>query len=127
MSPTRPLTACSFPGCPDLVKPGNGGRCEKHRKQANRQRNRDYDKQRGTAHERGYTAQWQRYRAMFLRANPLCVGCEGRVTEATVVDHIIPHKGDRELFWAPTNHQALCKRCHDRKTAKEDGGFGRGR
>jgi 5-methylcytosine-specific restriction protein A len=34
-----------------------------------------------------------------------------------VVDHIKPHKGDRGLFWELANHQALCKRCHDRKTA----------
>ncbi|WP_315974057.1 HNH endonuclease signature motif containing protein [Paenibacillus melissococcoides] len=43
-----------------------------------------------------------------------------------VVDHIKPHKGDYNLFWDPENHQPMNKRCHDRKTAKEDGGFGHG-
>jgi 5-methylcytosine-specific restriction protein A len=28
------------------------------------------------------------------------------------------------LFWNETNWQPLCKECHDRKTATEDGGFG---
>jgi 5-methylcytosine-specific restriction protein A len=28
------------------------------------------------------------------------------------------------LFLDPANHQSLCKRCHDRKTRLEDGGFG---
>jgi 5-methylcytosine-specific restriction protein A len=42
------------------------------------------------------------------------------------VDHIIPHKGNKGLFWTRFNHQALCKSCHDRKTATEDGGFGHG-
>jgi prophage lambdaSa04, HNH endonuclease family protein len=28
------------------------------------------------------------------------------------------------LFWDKTNWQAMSKRCHDRKTAREDGGFG---
>ncbi|WP_390622926.1 HNH endonuclease [Ralstonia syzygii] len=42
---------------------------------------------------------------------------------ATVVDHIVPHKGDQHLFWRRSNWQALCKACHDRKTAREDGGF----
>ncbi|WP_304879789.1 HNH endonuclease [uncultured Parasutterella sp.] len=28
------------------------------------------------------------------------------------------------MFWDESNWQALCKRCHDRKTAAEDGGFG---
>jgi 5-methylcytosine-specific restriction protein A len=38
---------------------------------------------------------------------------------AYVVDHIIPHKGNQELFWAEWNWQPLTKRGHDRKTAKE--------
>jgi predicted kinase len=46
------------------------------------------------------------------------------ITAGEVVDHIIPHKGDYELFWDEGNWQTLCKRCHDVKTATEDGGFG---
>ncbi len=44
---------------------------------------------------------------------------------ATVVDHIVPHKGDQQLFWDTRNWQSMSKPCHDKKTAKEDGGFGR--
>lgn len=44
---------------------------------------------------------------------------------ATVVDHKIPHKGDMRLFWDRNNWQAMAKVCHDRKTAQEDGAFGR--
>jgi 5-methylcytosine-specific restriction protein A len=40
-----------------------------------------------------------------------------------VCDHIIPHRGDQNLFWAEWNLQALSKRQHDTKTATEDGGF----
>ncbi|WP_338080605.1 HNH endonuclease signature motif containing protein [Cohnella luojiensis] len=50
----------------------------------------------------------------------------GRVVAATVVDHIKPHKGNKILFWDKNNWQPLCKQHHDRKTAIEDGGFGRG-
>lgn len=32
---------------------------------------------------------------------------------ATVVDHIIPHKGDLTLFLDPENLQSSCKPCHD--------------
>lgn len=76
---------------------------------------------------RPYNARWQKARATWLRAHPLCAACEtaGRVTAATVVDHIVPHKGDSALFWDTCNWQPLCKRCHDRKTSTEDGGFGR--
>jgi 5-methylcytosine-specific restriction protein A len=79
---------------------------------------------RGNASERGYDWRWQKYRIGFLKNNPLCVRCmrDQLVTPATIVDHITPHRGNEELFWNQTNHQALCKRCHDRKTATEDGG-----
>lgn len=40
-----------------------------------------------------------------------------------VVDHIIPHRGDMELFWATWNWQCVTKAAHDEKTAKFDGGF----
>jgi 5-methylcytosine-specific restriction endonuclease McrA len=30
-----------------------------------------------------------------------------------VGDHRQPHRGDRGLFFDPTNVQCLCKRCHD--------------
>ncbi len=85
------------------------------------------DKQRGTASERGYNHRWRKARNNFLLVNPLCVRCldDDRTTEANVVDHIIPHKGDNDLFWDGKNWQALCKKCHDLKTATEDGGFGR--
>lgn len=78
---------------------------------------------------RGYGYRWQQYRKQFLSVHPLCVQCQvdGRVTGATVVDHITPHKGNQTLFWGPSNHQSLCKPCHDRKTAAEDGGFGNAR
>jgi len=81
---------------------------------------------RGSAHSRGYGRRWRVSRAGFLRKNPLCVHCLliDRVVQATVVDHIIPHSGDMDLFWDRQNWQPLCASCHGRKTAGEDGGFG---
>lgn len=81
---------------------------------------------RPSASKRGYGARWRRYRKYFLTIHPLCVICkkQNMITSATVVDHIIPHKGDMKLFWDKTNHQGLCKCHHDTKTAREDGGFG---
>ena len=59
---------------------------------------------------------------MFLVKHPLCVECEkeGRYVRATVVDHIVPHRGDQTLFWDEDNWQSLCKRHHDTKTATSD-------
>ena len=71
-----------------------------------------------------YGARWRRSRELFLVEHPLCVYCQrqGRVAPATVVDHIVPHKGDLTLFWDRDNWQPLCKRCHDAVKAKEEHG-----
>ncbi|HBO0862562.1 HNH endonuclease [Pseudomonas aeruginosa] len=76
--------------------------------------------------QRGYGYRWQQARARYLAKHPLCRLCSdaGKVVEATEVDHIIPHRGDTELFWQESNWMALCKVCHSKKTATEDGGFG---
>lgn len=72
-----------------------------------------------------YGYRWQKARKVFLAEHPLCVYCQrlGRLSAATVVDHIKPHKGDLVLFWDPLNWQSLCKVCHDSaKRAEELGG-----
>lgn len=76
---------------------------------------------RPTAARRGYGHRWQVRSRAFLRANPVCVDCEreGRPSLATVVDHIIPHKGDWMLFWDEQgNWQALCAAHHGAKTRR---------
>jgi 5-methylcytosine-specific restriction protein A len=81
---------------------------------------------RGTASQRGYGSRWQRARAGYLLSHPYCAACEcdGKITLANVVDHIVPHRGDMALFWRAANWQPLCTTCHNRKTATQDGGFG---
>jgi 5-methylcytosine-specific restriction protein A len=76
-----------------------------------------------TTAERGYGGRWQRERLGFLARNVLCVYCErnGRICEATVVDHIEPHRGDQKLFWNQKNWQALCRECHDSINNAEEG------
>ena len=59
---------------------------------------------------------------------PLCALCDrrGRITAATVADHIEPHHGDPDAFWTG-KLQSLCKSCHDgAKQAEESGGYMRG-
>jgi 5-methylcytosine-specific restriction enzyme A len=111
--PYAPKHPCGYPGCTDLVEAGNG-RCERHRVQERQ----DLDRRRGSAAARGYGSKWRAARKEFLRQNPLCAKCcaLGILRAATVVDHVIPHKGDSKLFWLQSNWQPLCKRCHDRKT-----------
>jgi 5-methylcytosine-specific restriction protein A len=88
-------------------------------------RNREHDTRRSSARERGYNTRWEKARKTYLTRNPLCIMCqrEGRVTPATVVDHIIPHKGDAALFWDTENNwQPLCKPHHDRDKQREERG-----
>jgi 5-methylcytosine-specific restriction enzyme A len=120
--PTRPKRPCNYPGCPELVEAGERY-CPKHKKLISKQ----IDQRRGSSTQRGYNARWQRARKVFLQKNPLCVEClkEGNVTPATVVDHIVPHKGNYNLFWNESNWQSLCATHHNIKTAKENGGWGK--
>ena len=107
--PRTPRRPCRFPGCPNLCD--SGVYCREHRRYST-------DHVRGSADARGYNAEWRRDRKAFLQKHPLCEECrkDGRLTPATVVDHIIPHRGDRKLFWDENNWPPLCKDCHDRKT-----------
>lgn len=75
-----------------------------------------------SAYARGYTSTWSKASRQFLKEHPLCAVCGKPATET---DHIVPHKGNKELFWDVSNWQPLCHECHSRKTATEDGGFGR--
>lgn len=75
-----------------------------------------------SSRERGYTWKWQKARAAYLMENPICGRC-GK--GASVVDHITPHRGNDALFWDQSNWQSLCQKCHNIKTATEDGAFGR--
>ncbi|EEG10289.1 HNH endonuclease [Pseudogulbenkiania ferrooxidans] len=119
--PKAAPSPCRHRGCRVLVRDGSG-LCEAHRKQVQK----EADEKRGSSASRGYDSKWRRARESYLREHPLCVECRQRgfIEAATVVDHITPHKGDQKLFWSRSNWQSLCKPCHDRKTATEDGGFG---
>jgi 5-methylcytosine-specific restriction protein A len=46
------------------------------------------------------------------------------VRAASLVDHRRPHRGNLVLFWDNSNWQSMAKDCHDKKTARLDGGFG---
>jgi 5-methylcytosine-specific restriction protein A len=99
------------------------------------------DASRGTAQARGYDRQWSTFARTWKRRHPLCgqrhdgqlslehSQCvrEGRLTVATDVDHIVPHKGPTDpAFYALANLQSLCHACHSRKTATIDSGFAPG-
>ncbi len=107
-----PLRPCRHPGCGALTREGY---CPAHKPR----------------YERGESSAWHAWyslpiwtdelRPAQLLREPFCRECarQGRRVRAEVVDHVVPHRGDWGLFVAPSNHQSLCKRCHDAKTAAE--------
>ncbi len=118
--PSAPWRPCSGPGCRALVN--TPGRCAECRRRDNQRQ--------GSSTSRGYDRRWRTRRALFLTRYPFCGDRPGGqtpvmskcfdeqiVTCATHVDHVVPHRGDRNLFddWHG-NYQALCARCSGRKS-----------
>ena len=111
MKPPRP---CRHPGCPELTR---DGWCDRHRPRYRRGESEEW-------HGLYSLPVWtERLRPAQLLREPWCRECAkaGRRVRATVVDHIVPHRGDMRLFTDPGNLQSLCKSCHDRKTMLERG------
>jgi 5-methylcytosine-specific restriction endonuclease McrA/predicted kinase len=112
--PARALRPCKHPGCGRL---STDGACSLHAAQIKRERSNWSQK---PPTERGYGSTWVKIRKLaMLRDGAICKVClaEGRVTQATEIDHIIPKSQggtDEE-----DNLQAICKRCHAHKTALE--------
>ncbi|OSZ66100.1 hypothetical protein [Hydrogenophaga sp. IBVHS2] len=70
------------------------------------------------------TRRWREQRSLQLTIEPLCRMCkaEGRLTVATVADHVTPHKGDMTAFFHG-ELQSLCASHHSRdKQIIERGG-----
>jgi 5-methylcytosine-specific restriction protein A len=112
---------CLGPGCVAMVDKGFCAACAK-------KRSPEALRVRGVSKRWYDCARWKKRRAAHFKAHPLCAdlyGVHGPLIEAaTEFDHPKPHRGDYELFWNQ-QMQGLCKSCHSRKTATEDGGFGR--
>ena len=78
-------------------------------------------KKRENSYRRGYTKKWGRAVKRWLAKHPLCVECEkeGIINNKHLqVDHIVPHRGDMNLFWDPNNWQTLCRKHHSEKTRR---------
>lgn len=117
--PPRPNRPCRHKGCKAIHRNANGY-CDGHQHEALKAK-------RGSAGQFSAwytTTRWRALRSRQLRAEPLCAYCErqGRVTEATICDHIEPHRGDVEKFWAGP-FQSLCQGCHSGEKQREERGM----
>ena len=98
------------------LKVAHGATCICQRRRQT-ERNARHDAKRPSARQRGYDTKWDKARAQYLAANPRCCRCSA---PAEVVDHIIPHKGDKKLFWSRSNWQPLCRSCHSRSKQSQE-------
>ena len=107
--PSRFPHACAEPGCSALVL---GRRCPAHAAAKEHQR-RNYDIRREYR-----KPQWKALRREILRdVAYTCHECQ-RISLELEIDHVVKHDGDPGRFWDRVNLQALCRTCHQRKTAR---------
>ena len=102
----------------------HGGLCQPHLDEMEARR-KELDRERGSASARGYGAEWRRVTRLWVEEDPkrqFCAECHLFAAPGDrVTDHRVPHKGDAVLFWDSNNWQTLHIRCHNRKTARENG------
>lgn len=110
--PHKLPSPCISPRCPALSL---RARCPQHELEFKRARNLRHSSRHPSPARMGYGAEWRKLRAQVLAEQPMCA-CGRKANE---VDHIIPlaRGGTNER----SNLQSMCKRCHSRKTALENG------
>jgi 5-methylcytosine-specific restriction enzyme A len=97
--------------------------CQKHEDEhiAERNKKRNDNDNRPPSSERGYDWLWNKLRDRYIKNNPLCAHClkEQRITDAQMVDHIIPIAVRQDLRLSEDNLQSLCLSCHTIKTQQD--------
>jgi 5-methylcytosine-specific restriction protein A len=103
---------CAEPSCNTII-PVDLTYCEKHKKDKripfkNAIRSNDglYN-----------TSQWKKLRKKILKKQPHCSKCG--VNIKLEIHHIIPPRGNEELFYNENNLIVICEQCHRVLTSKE--------
>ncbi|HEV2522708.1 MAG TPA: HNH endonuclease signature motif containing protein [Candidatus Acidoferrales bacterium] len=129
----RTARTCAEPGC-GLANVRGTRFCEKHQAE-NYETRKAHDRNKNEPWRAWYGwAIWERTKTHFRATYPeralLCQHIENGVQckeFASEIDHIIPHRGNRDLFLGGVNYsnlQGLCHAHHSQKTAKEVGWAG---
>ncbi|UTC78121.1 HNH endonuclease [Treponema sp. OMZ 799] len=113
---------CKWQGCKALLD--TPGYCLKHKplveqREAERSKKRinNFKNAKRTNYLFYKTKEWRELRSKVLKKQKQCVLCGS--SELLHVDHIVPPRGNRGLFFNINNLQVLCEICHRKKTAKE--------
>ena len=118
--PRSPKKPCSCPGCPKLTY---GMYCDVHKRLMDSRYNKSLRNKDASAFY--HSAEWKHLRQNYLIEHPFCMECwkAGRLTKATVVDHIVPIKQGGPAM-DESNLQSLCASCHGSKSIREGSRFG---
>lgn len=105
--PRRPRRPCAYPSCPNLAEDGQQY-CKQHKQLTEKQ----YDHYERTDHSKRYGRDWQKIRARYVKAHPLCEEClkQGKFVPVEEVHHIKPlsQGGTNDEY----NLMSLCQSCH---------------
>lgn len=108
---------CNAPGCSTLIEPAESY-CARH------QRERPAPFSNAIRYNEALykTTRWRTLRASVLREQRCCSQCGVSGDETRLeVHHIIPPRGNEELFFDAENLTAVCPACHRAITNREIG------
>ncbi len=108
---SKPMRPCRNPTCRTATRSDNGycDACQLYHLDMIKKKER-----RKATDPFYFSHRWRKISARFVRMHPVCQLCHR--APATIVDHII-ERSDGGDQWSEHNLQALCPRCHGRKTA----------
>ena len=111
--PQRLRGPCKAPGCPGLAT--HHGYCDRHADLY-----RPPEDRRPSARRRGYSATWDRLRAMKLARDPLCEVCKDRglITPAAMVHHKVPITQGGDPLPDLDGLESLCLSCHGMRSRR---------
>jgi 5-methylcytosine-specific restriction protein A len=106
---------CNSPGCNELIPPTETY-CSQHRKESPAPFSSAIH-----FNERLYnTTQWRKLRAKILREQSNCSKCGISKNESKLeIHHLVPPRGNEELFFDENNLTAICPACHRVITNRE--------
>ena len=110
---------CKYPGCFNYAT--EGGYCDKHQgyRVADAQKPKTPWDGAGRPNDALYnTSRWRTLKAKIIKQQGQCAICGATIN--LTVHHVVPPKGDPDLFFDEHNLVVLCKQCHDRQTALEN-------
>ena len=119
--PRAAPSACTEPGCSNLVHDGKS-KCTEHRQQQQSRQSKQYAAREENKESTAFynSRSWRNLSINHRKKQPLCMHClEHNITKpADVVDHIDEIRDAWSKRFDTNNLESLCHACHNSKTAR---------